>query len=263
MFKLNAKVKKYLMCSLMLSTILSPALSFANEAENNVMNGDSSIYSRSSQESQMITIEDQIEQVKNNDNLSQKDKEEFLSKLEETKIMPYATSVVGVTKSVPYYKQETSYYCGPATTKQTLQYVKGSSPTQKTIANSLGTTTNGTDGTKIVSYLNANQSKIKYIIAKPSSQDNFTTLVNAALRSYNSPPILRVKYLSGDGWPYTTNGHFLNISGQRMNGTKIEHRLTDPYIQWKQPNVTSGTFYRDSAITYKGIKNHFAQHFYY
>ena len=88
MFKLNAKVKKYLMCSLMLSTILSPALSFANEAENNVMNGDSSIYSRSSQESQMITIEDQIEQVKNNDNLSQKDKEEFLSKLEETKIMP-------------------------------------------------------------------------------------------------------------------------------------------------------------------------------
>ena len=56
MFKLNAKVKKYLMCSLMLSTILSPALSFANEAENNVMNGDSSIYSRSSQESQMITI---------------------------------------------------------------------------------------------------------------------------------------------------------------------------------------------------------------
>ena len=94
MFKLNAKVKKYLMCSLMLSTILSPELSFANEAENNVMNGDSSIYSRSSQESQMITIEDQIEQVKNNDNLSQKDKEEFLSKLEETKIMPYATSVV-------------------------------------------------------------------------------------------------------------------------------------------------------------------------
>lgn len=74
MFKLNAKVKKYLMCSLMLSTILSPELSFANEAENNVMNGDSSIYSRSSQESQMITIEDQIEQVKNNDNLSQKDK---------------------------------------------------------------------------------------------------------------------------------------------------------------------------------------------
>lgn len=48
-----------------------------------------------------------------------------------------------------------------------------------------------------------------------------------------------------------------------MNGTKIEHRLTDPYIQWKQPNVTSGMFYRDSAITYKGIKNHFAQHFYY
>ena len=48
-----------------------------------------------------------------------------------------------------------------------------------------------------------------------------------------------------------------------MNGTKIEHRLTDPYIQWKQPNVTFGTFYRDSAITYKGIKNHFAQHFYY
>ena len=40
--------------------------------------------------------------------------------------------------NVPFYKQDTRNYCGPATTKQTLQFINGTSETQDAYADLVG-----------------------------------------------------------------------------------------------------------------------------
>ena len=49
--------------------------------------------------------------------------------------------------SVPLYKQETTYYCGPASAKMVISYVTGTSYSQSTLAASMGT--NSSDGTYV------------------------------------------------------------------------------------------------------------------
>lgn len=263
MVKIKESIKRILLSSLVVSSILSPSLSFANEGVEGIMNGGGgSKEERAFLED--LTVSKQIEMIESDTSLSEEDKSNFIKKLTDMQISPIISSVTSKVLSVPYYKQETGYYCGPATTKQTLQFVKGSSPSQSTIAKILGTTqSNGTDGTKIVSYLNASQNKINYVISKPKSHDNFTSTINTALRSYNSAPIIRIKHTKTEGWPYNTNGHYLNISGQKMSGSTIMHQLTDPYIQWINTSNSSGKFYIKSSLVYKGIQNHFAKHFYF
>ena len=172
-------------------------------------------------------------------------------------------NVYNCTRSIPYYKQETTYYCGPATTKQSLQYLKGSSPTQSSIASSLGTTREGTDGTKIVKYLNSNQNSNYYVIVVPTSQSSMESTTYSGLTIYNAPPILRLSMTTGQGWPYPSSGHFMNISGQYTVSSNVEYQVTDPYINWKAPSNTSGKYRINSSAVYQSTRNHFAQHFYY
>ncbi|MGX4598975.1 C39 family peptidase [Faecalimicrobium sp. JNUCC 81] len=263
MVKIKENIKKILLSSLVVSSTLSPSLSFANEGAKEIMDGG-----RGSQEERAyfenFTESKQIEMIESDPNLSEEDKAAFINKIKGTESVPIISSVASKVLSVPYFKQERGHYCGPATTKQTLQFVKGSSPSQDTLCKILGTTPEkGTDGRQIVKYLNSSQNKINYVIANPKSNDHFTTLVNSALRSYNSTPIARIKFRPGEGWKYKTGGHFLNISGQKMSGSTVMHQLTDPYIQWIDKNNTSGKFYERSNLLYKGIMNHFGQHIYY
>ena len=62
---------------------------------------------------------------------------------------------------VPGYKQETTYYCGPATLKQTMQYINKRSLPQSAYASALGTTTAGTDGMNIIKYFNDNLRQLR------------------------------------------------------------------------------------------------------
>ncbi|MBR6835402.1 MAG: C39 family peptidase, partial [Oscillospiraceae bacterium] len=60
--------------------------------------------------------------------------------------------------------QENDYYCVPACVRSMLMYINGSSPSQSSIASSLGTTSSdGTNPTTIAPYLNSKQNNCYYV----------------------------------------------------------------------------------------------------
>lgn len=164
------------------------------------------------------------------------------------------------TIPVPHYKQQNGYYCGPATTKQTVQYMKGTSDSQATIAKALGTTSNGTDGLKIVEYLNK-RSNITWTIATDTSINGLKIRINGAFKaSENRPPIVRAKFSKKGNWRYSTSGHFMNISGYTTNMAKI--RVTDPNITRVDSSAT-GSYYVTMNEIRNAIIDHWAQHMYW
>lgn len=165
-----------------------------------------------------------------------------------------------VKLDVEVVTQKNGYYCGPATTRQTLKYINGSAPSQDTIAEALGTTTAGTDGTKIVEYINKKQDKVVYMISSDLSvigmQSKFANTMNA-----NRVPIIgRLKFTTADGWPYSTNGHFLNVTGYTTGMNKL--RITDPNAQ-RAIEGSSGHYRIDFEKFRTATKNHFSQHYYW
>ena len=61
--------------------------------------------------------------------------------------------------SITMYQQETDYYCVPACVKSTLMFIAKKSPSQATIHNYTQL-----DFTKIPAYVNARQTKNKYVL---------------------------------------------------------------------------------------------------
>lgn len=132
--------------------------------------------------------------------------------------------------SVPTCQQINSYYCGPATVQQTIKFYKGTAPSQEAIASQLGTTTQGTDMTKIAGVINNNLGYSQYSMVAIGTQTDWANKVTYAL-SINKPVILDIKAVSGSGWPYTTNGHFLNVSGHDRSTSTSKAKVTDPWVK--------------------------------
>ena len=152
---------------------------------------------------------------------------------------PFAYRVNDYEIQVPCYKQKTRYWCGPATVKQTLQYLKGSSPSQTALAKALGTTS-GTSIYAIRKYLNNNQNKNTYVQMTPSSNNAMQNAMMMAVKTYKAPPILLVRITNknfGGKAEYTSDGHYLNVSGvyhvyaTPFSGYTVNYRLVDPYKQ--------------------------------
>ncbi len=130
------------------------------------------------------------------------------------------------TISVPSFRQETDWYCGPATVKQVVHYINGSSKSQDDYASMLKTTSSGTDMTAIPGVLKK-ETGYNYIY-KEGATKNYSDWLYQLQRSVDvsRPAIIDVQDSSGSVLPYTTNGHFVNISGYSTNS---ELRITDPY----------------------------------
>lgn len=64
--------------------------------------------------------------------------------------------------SDPWFKQQNGHYCGSATVKQVLHYINGISQSQDDYAQELGTTSAGTDMTRIPEVLNSHISGYEY-----------------------------------------------------------------------------------------------------
>lgn len=92
--------------------------------------------------------------------------------------------------AVTCYEQENSYYCGPATVKQVIQYLNGSSSAQKKYATELGTTTDGTDMTKIAGVLNTHTSK-GYVMQSIGSKATWMSRIEADTKS-SIPVVLEI-----------------------------------------------------------------------
>lgn len=154
--------------------------------------------------------------------------------------------------NVPTCEQINGYYCGPATVQQTIKFYKGSAPSQDTIASQLGTTTDGTDMTRIAGVVNNNLGYSQYSMIAIGTQTDWANKVTYAL-SINKPVIIDIKAASGSGWPYTTNGHFMNVSGHDRSSSVSKAKVTDP---WK---LGLGSHWYNESLVYKVNNAHFRQ----
>lgn len=258
-------MKKYikrLICYVITIIIISTfnTVAYAN-TENIEPAGDSMAPS-------FISEEQQKNDILNDKNLTKKEKQYHINRLESNHMLDTTNSnyslitaspIYAATLSVPYFKQEQRYYCGPATTKQSMHYLIKSSPSQASIASDLGTTTDGTDGLQIVKYLNNNTS-YHYIVSSGSDKESMRMNIFYAMTETKAPPVLRLKFSQGGSWRYSTNGHFMNASGINDGGSRI--RVTDPFIGWIDPSST-GSYYVTMDELHLATTNHFANHYYW
>lgn len=155
------------------------------------------------------------------------------------------------TIPVTYFIQDNEYYCGPATVKQVLHYINGSSLSQDSYAQSLGTTEAGTDMTRIVDVLNSNQSSKTYTYASIGTQTNWELMVKHSTY-WGTPAIIDINTSDySSDFLYASTGHFVNISGYDYSSATHKVQITDPY--WVNP----GNHWYDSSVLYGANNAHF------
>lgn len=152
-----------------------------------------------------------------NDAGRDKAQERLLKQESDTKDAQLAASSNGIeydpdgefySVSVTNYMQETGYWCGPASVRQSLSYHKTKSgsatalPSQTTLASKAGTTTDGSTTTGLRNALNAYQSTYgfsanPYVVADVTNTTNplstFETRVKGVLRNNTNAPIVLVE----------------------------------------------------------------------
>lgn len=132
------------------------------------------------------------------------------------------------TIGVPCYQQENRNYCGPATVKQVVQYLNGTSQPQKYYADLLGTNEKGTVQSKIATVLR-NVTGKNYQYYPFEGIGKWTDCVCWGI-DFKMPAILDINTEWVPEWKYETRGHFLNVSGYDLRNTaKKQIRVTDPF----------------------------------
>lgn len=164
------------------------------------------------------------------DSLSQDDLLRIQEKENEAKILNSQINTKAATKiSIPgtftMYQQINNYYCAPASVKSVLQYINGSSASQSTIANGLGTTSSGTNPTKIAPYLNQKQSFYYARFANPT-QTEMCDKLYATITGPKKPCLMSIVNTSGSNWHYSTGGHRLVINAIYSDKSRIQ--FADP-----------------------------------
>lgn len=188
-------------------------------------------------------IDQQLAVIKTNPNFSVAQKAAAEEKAELLKALLSGEIVVqprssSCTNYVPFYPQKNDYYCGPASIQQTLgHYYYTPMPPQDTIYEETGHSEWG----DMIAYLNQKLNPSEepgYIYYQEwwnhSSKNMQTTITSIA--GAGTPIIAhisvgqagRTSYTDTRHWPYTTDGHYLSISGYYNNGSQIQ--VTDPFI---------------------------------
>ena len=149
-----------------------------------------------------------------------------------------------VQLNVPSIKQQEDTWCGATTIQIILEYLNGSSPTQKNIVSSI---TDSPSIDAVTNYLNnrITDDSLKYeyksIDISKDFKSEITTRLSSALK-YRKPMILQVANVNGDGkWPYKTSGHYCLCDGRTID----TYTICDPY------------YYRDYLPNLVGEEGHF------
>lgn len=159
------------------------------------------------------------------------------------------------TLAVPVYQQPNDYTCGPATVKQVAQFLKGSSlPIRDTDGNSsndyasiLGTTSGGTNMIRIHEYVKASLYS-GYTYSSIGTFGDWMGKVQWGCAN-RKPSIIDINTINLTGWPYETDGHFVNTSGfDTKYGSRV--RITDPY----GPGL--GNHWYTSSLVYNANNKH-------
>lgn len=166
-------------------------------------------------------------------------------------ITPFATGEMK-TLSVTNFEQETNYWCGPATVKQILHYLNGTSKTQTFYANELGTTRDGTDFSLIDDVLNDFQSDVLYVY-RDFKSDEFSLWKSIIMLStdWDNPVVLDLKITPANMPNYKSNvaGHILNTSGYDLRSASNERvRVTDPFDQGGRGETIGNKWYSAEGV---------------
>lgn len=194
------------------------------------------------------TAEEQYEEMLEDSDYTEEVCQDFYTKIFDT---PSVRASISMTiLAVPYCKQETNYYCGPATAKQTISAFNGSAESQDEIWKQIkASSENSTEGDKLRTYLNSQQNTTTYGLVYPASASAMSNDIYYDLNK-KIPVVLWVKLTKGGNWLYSTSGgHFLNASGINTGGSLIE--VTDPYIGWVDAKTyPSGKYWVTSSEAY-------------
>lgn len=146
--------------------------------------------------------------------------------------------------TVPTYKQENGYYCGPASLQMTLKHITGTKFTQTELANCAGT--NKDDGTyvyKMSNTLNEKQSKLKYAYVTVSSSLDLESKVTKSI--YKEAPVI----------------FHLKTKGLKMyNGNNIGHYVVGHTIYQPSYDPAVQIIYNDPFEKNYGVGNVYGEH---
>lgn len=146
------------------------------------------------------------------------------------------------------YNQTTSYNCGPASVQAALNYLKGSSPIQSSIASGCGTTSSGTYLSDMKTYINKQQSARTYVSKYNASSSTMKSSLYSGVVSYDAPSIIGLSFSSSDGWLYSSGGHFMTVYGTKSD--KSSFALGDPWIGYSGSGLSDNSWsYSKSAST--------------
>lgn len=127
-----------------------------------------------------------------------------------------------VTKlSMTNYRQDYYNYCGPASIKQVVQYLNGSSESQSTYANYMGTNEDGTIVYYMTSALNHYTSKTyNYVLGTNYNISTFMSLITNRV-SEHKPIILHAKTKTLDLYNKKDIGHYITVNGYTVSGAIV------------------------------------------
>lgn len=150
-----------------------------------------------------------------------------------------------VTRPVPNFRQETRWWCGPASTRQSLAWHRAASgsttflPSQTTLAGRIGTTQSGSLTTGIVRALNSYSGvfgRINYVASNLTDHPNplwaFRWRVGISLHHSATPgtvPIILVQTRYIPRYEGRLSRHYMSISGYDEQASVIRMRSVDPH----------------------------------
>jgi hypothetical protein len=153
-----------------------------------------------------------------------------------------ASALYGVhTLSATNYKQETSYYCGPASARQSLSWHRarsGSSatlPSQSTLAGRIGTTTSGSLTTGIARGLNSYNGTfgtVNYVASNLTDTGDptgaFYNRIGWMLESARTVPVILTATARIPRYSGHSSRHYMSVSGIDDTGSSVKMRSVDP-----------------------------------
>lgn len=161
---------------------------------------------------------------------------------EETSAIAAASALYGLrTLSAANYKQETPYYCGPASARQSLSWHKAKSgssaslPSQGSLAGRIGTTSSGSLTTGIaraLNHYNGTFGTVKYVASNITDTGNpttaFYTRIGWMLRDARTVPIILTSTSRIPRYSGHASRHYMSVSGINDLASTIKMRSVDP-----------------------------------
>lgn len=216
------------------------------------------------QQNEFVSFQEEILRINDSSTLTDEEKAKAISKInfmmmsnEErtalvlSRVPKNSRSTIIKRCNVPFFKQQNTYYCGPAVTKQTIHYLTDGaiSPSQSTLAKALGTTSEGSSSSDMADWLETKGFYYYRVNVNTMTIQDIINYVASGIDSYDMPPFGAVaiskSQKASTAWRYTTGGHFINISAiyqDTVSNNACRLEVTDPYITWVDSTITSGKY---------------------